>query len=351
MFTYCYQLRLLIIIAISYSILVGPRISDFSVSDASLMHRYIPEPLTAVPIWLLIIEAFILPTIIIILSGLLSNNIPLVRKLWDIHCGLLAIAGATAFQLTIVCIIKNLSAVPRPDMLSRCRPTTYIRDLNNGDLNTIAVCTTPFIDILREGFRSFPSGHTSTVFTSCTIQFLFVAAKSNVFDGRGLCLKNLTAILLPMITCSYVSYSRVSDNRHFVQDIVAGRAYLPRRFGVGHLFCSVGGFWKLPEGPTTKKKFFHERCCGDDNGDSGGDGVCDHTNCEGSSKCEYLTLPKLGDMIKDTLSIPSTIKNKKIQKVQSFKNLAHFNSLSSKHNEEKGYNVNTSMRFGTSYEV
>ncbi|GMG17280.1 unnamed protein product [[Candida] boidinii] len=222
MFTYCYQLRLLIIIAISYSILVGPRISDFSVSDASLMHRYIPEPLTAVPIWLLIIEAFILPTIIIILSGLLSNNIPLVRKLWDIHCGLLAIAGATAFQLTIVCIIKNLSAVPRPDMLSRCRPTTYIRDLNNGDLNTIAVCTTPFIDILREGFRSFPSGHTSTVFTSCTIQFLFVAAKSNVFDGRGLCLKNLTAILLPMITCSYVSYSRVSDNRHFVQDIVAG---------------------------------------------------------------------------------------------------------------------------------
>ncbi|GME97518.1 unnamed protein product [[Candida] boidinii] len=178
-----------------------------------------------------------------------------------------------------------------------------------------------------------------------------------------------------MITCSYVGYSRVSDNRHFVQDIVAGsfvgiffgilfyslyfpfpfcvynlgRAYLPRRFGVGHLFCCVGGFWKLPEGPTTKKKFFHERCCGDDDGDGCGGGACDHTNCEGNSKCEYLTLPKLGNIIKDTLSIPSTIKNKKVQKVQSLKNLAHFNSLSSKHNDEKGFNA--SIRFGTSYEV
>jgi len=83
----------------------------------------------------------------------------------------LALSLATAFMITQG--MKNLFGKPRPDLLSRCQPDLdHIQDhaiggvvghaLNpNWVLVTSAICTTDDADKLKDGFKSFPSGHAS----------------------------------------------------------------------------------------------------------------------------------------------------------------------------------------------
>lgn len=82
----------------------------------------------------------------------------------------LALSLATAFMLTQG--MKLLFGKPRPDLLSRCQP-----DVANVDryrtggfgedisarwvLVTSEICQNTDMDILNDGFKSFPSGHAS----------------------------------------------------------------------------------------------------------------------------------------------------------------------------------------------
>lgn len=50
---------------------------------------------------------------------------------------------------------------PRPDMLSRCKPPTDTQDPLLG-LSTVDICTTDIHShLMIDGFKSFPSGHSS----------------------------------------------------------------------------------------------------------------------------------------------------------------------------------------------
>ncbi|KAH3670608.1 hypothetical protein OGAPHI_001123 [Ogataea philodendri] len=260
--------------AIFYGVFGTPRTSDFDVRDTSIMHMYVQESKTMVPIWLLIVVAVVVPIIVVVLAGILVTRLPPARRVWDIHCALLALLGACSFQLFTVVILKNVSALPRPDFLTRCVPFTFANQ-QLGSLSTIGICANPSHRLIFEGLRSFPSGHASTIATTSTVQLLFSAGKLNLFDGRGLSCKAIITVMYPIIITATVSFSRISDNRHFVRDVVAGvflgtlygtlfytiyfpfpfikenlgRAYLPRRFGVNDLFNGVGGFWKIPDVP------------------------------------------------------------------------------------------------------
>lgn len=89
----------------------------------------------------------------------------------------LALSLATAFMITQG--MKNLFGKPRPDLLSRCRPdldriqdfaiTNVVGDSFNPNwvLVTADICTNTDDDILKDGFKSFPSGH-----SSCTYEIL-----------------------------------------------------------------------------------------------------------------------------------------------------------------------------------
>ncbi|KAG7764472.1 hypothetical protein KL946_003152 [Ogataea haglerorum] len=259
---------------IFYGVLGTPRTSDFDVRDTSIMHTYVQEAKTLAPIWLLVVMAIMVPILAVVLAGSVVTKLPPSRKAWDIHCALLAMLGASAFQLFTVVILKNVSALPRPDFLTRCVPFTFASQ-QPGSLSTIGICANPSHRLIFEGLRSFPSGHASTITTTSTVQFLFTAGKLNLFDGRGLSGKNIISLMYPIIISCTVGFSRVSDNRHFVRDVVAGmcvgilygvlfyslyfpfpliaenlgRAYLPRRFGVNDLFNGVGGYWKVPDLP------------------------------------------------------------------------------------------------------
>jgi diacylglycerol diphosphate phosphatase/phosphatidate phosphatase len=63
----------------------------------------------------------------------------------------LAWVATDAFKLTV--------GRPRPDVIDRCRPAEGSANGAVFGLVTSAICTRT--DLLKDGFRSFPSGHAS----------------------------------------------------------------------------------------------------------------------------------------------------------------------------------------------
>lgn len=94
----------------------------------------------------------------------------------------LALSLATAFMITQG--MKNLFGKPRPDLLSRCQPdldriqefaVNKIGEVFNENwvLVSADICTNDDEDILKDGFKSFPSGHSSCKFTASQRKITF----------------------------------------------------------------------------------------------------------------------------------------------------------------------------------
>ncbi len=83
--------------------------------------------------------------------------------------------------------MKNLFGKPRPDLLSRCQPdlanlSQYIvggiaNVSSNGQLVKATICKNPDRALLDDGFRSYPSGHSSSSAAGLIYLSLFMASK------------------------------------------------------------------------------------------------------------------------------------------------------------------------------
>ncbi|TDZ39090.1 Diacylglycerol pyrophosphate phosphatase 1 [Colletotrichum sidae] len=69
-------------------------------------------------------------------------------------------------------LIKNAVGRPRPDLLARCKPA---KGTKPNVLVTIDVCTETAHHLLHDGWRSFPSGHSSFSFAGLGFLSLFFA--------------------------------------------------------------------------------------------------------------------------------------------------------------------------------
>ncbi|KAJ5962992.1 hypothetical protein N7501_007933 [Penicillium viridicatum] len=115
-------------------------------------------------------------------------------------------------------IIKNAAGRPRPDLLSRCKPS---RGTSNNALVAWTVCTESNQHILQEGWRSFPSGHSSFSFGGLGYLYLFLCGQMHVFRPRtdlGRCL----LAFFPLLCALMVALSRLADYRHDVYDVTCG---------------------------------------------------------------------------------------------------------------------------------
>lgn len=114
--------------------------------------------------------------------------------------------------------IKNAVGRPRPDLIARCKPRT---ETPEHELVTFEVCTETDHHVLHDGWRSFPSGHSSFAFSGLGYLALFFCGQLHVFRPRTDISKAIFA-LSPLLGAAMIAISRCEDYRHDVYDVTCG---------------------------------------------------------------------------------------------------------------------------------
>ncbi|KAI3841439.1 hypothetical protein MKW92_010770 [Papaver armeniacum] len=141
-----------------------------------------------VPIWAVPLVAILLPMVII--AGIYYYR----RDVYDLHHAILGLLFAVLITGVLTDAIKDAVGRPRPDFFWRCFPD------GKGVFDTVTknVLCTGDKKTIKEGHKSFPSGHTSWP-----------------------CCKTLS-LVSSLLVASLVAVSRVDDYWHHWQDVFAG---------------------------------------------------------------------------------------------------------------------------------
>ncbi|KAI3976583.1 hypothetical protein MKX01_008441 [Papaver californicum] len=164
-----------------------------------------------VPFWGVPLVAILLPMAII--AGIYFYR----RDVYDLHHAILGLLFAVLITGVLTDAIKDAVGRPRPDFFWRCFPD------GKGVFDTVTknVQCTGDKKVIKEGHKSFPSGHTSWSFAGLGFLAWYLAGKIRVFDRKGHVAK-LCLLFLPLLVASLVGVSRVDDYWHHWQDVFAG---------------------------------------------------------------------------------------------------------------------------------
>lgn len=173
--------------------------------------RY-PVKGSTVPDWAVPVIAVVAPMAFIL--GIYIKR----RNVYDLHHAILA---GLLFSVLITAIltvaVKDAVGRPRPDFFWRCFPDGVPKYNNvTGDV----ICHGK-PGVIKEGYKSFPSGHASAAFAGLGFLSWYLAGKLKAFDRRGHVAK-LCIVLLPLLLATMVAISRVTDYWHHWQDVFAG---------------------------------------------------------------------------------------------------------------------------------
>ena len=167
------------------------------------------------------------------------------ERLWELNCGILGLFLASGTAYVITAILKNAAGKPRPDLIARCLPKEDAVDAFPFGLSNDTICTQTDHSILKDGFRSFPSGHSSSSWGGLFYLSLFLAGKMHLLDNRGEVWK-VFVCLVPTASAALVAVSRIEDARHHPFDVIFGSllgtvcAYVSYR----QYFPSLGDTWR-----------------------------------------------------------------------------------------------------------
>ncbi|KAI9879815.1 MAG: hypothetical protein M1830_006997 [Pleopsidium flavum] len=143
------------------------------------------------------------------------------RRLWELNCGILGLLLSEGAAFVITGALKNATGKPRPDLIDRCQPLAGSADPPVYGLSSSDICKPTNHAILKDGFRSFPSGHSSSAFAGLFYLSLYLAAKLHVLDNRGEVWKTFV-VLVPTLGAALIAVSRIMDARHHPFDVISG---------------------------------------------------------------------------------------------------------------------------------
>ena len=156
------------------------------------------------------------------------------RELWEWLTGWLGLGLSFVTAFFFAQAVKNLVGKPRPDFLARCNPDSANESayaLENYDPSGFVlvdwqICQAKNgsgvgISEFDDGFRSFPSGHSSFSFSGLGYLALFLAGQCHVFRPRTDLARVLLA-LAPLLGAALIAISRCEDYRHDVYDVTTG---------------------------------------------------------------------------------------------------------------------------------
>ncbi|KAK5100755.1 hypothetical protein LTR24_000901 [Lithohypha guttulata] len=240
-FSYFFDYAVIAVLAVIYGVLdkiLTPFAQHFSMNNITLMNPIAdPErvPIAMAMVYSCLCPAFIIAIYTLFIDGMFSKSKGNVSRgqrytwgdrLWELNCGVLGLFLAQGTAFVITGSLKNLIGKPRPDLLARC----LLNDTITADpgpplygLLSRANCTSDNAYILQDGFRSFPSGHSSSSFAGLFYLSLYLAAKLHVLDQRGEVWRTFI-VLIPTLAASMIAGSRIIDARHHPFDVLFGSA-------------------------------------------------------------------------------------------------------------------------------
>ncbi|CAI0447255.1 unnamed protein product [Linum tenue] len=170
-----------------------------------------PLKSNTVPFWAVPIVAVLLPLAVISVYYFIR------RDVYDLHHAILGLLYSVLITGVITDAIKDAVGRPRPDFFWRCFPDGK----GKFDPITTDVMCTGLKSVIKEGHKSFPSGHTSWSFAGLGFLALYLSGKVRVFDQKGHVAK-LCIVFFPLLFAALVGISRVDDYWHHWQDVFAG---------------------------------------------------------------------------------------------------------------------------------
>ncbi|KAF2398920.1 PAP2-domain-containing protein [Trichodelitschia bisporula] len=206
-------LLLLLLAYLGVQIYIEPFHRMFFLSNLAIQYPH--AEIERVPLPWLFAYALGLPLAVIALWGLLAR--PDLHKIRVAVLGLLISLVLAGF---VTDIIKNAVGRPRPDLIARCKPA---KGTPAHSLVTVDVCTETNHHTLHDGWRSFPSGHSSFAFAGLGFLSLLLTGQFRVLRPRA----ELAPALLsfaPLLGAALIAISRCEDYRHDVWDVSAGSA-------------------------------------------------------------------------------------------------------------------------------
>eukprot|EP00268_Persea_americana_P011358 TRINITY_DN1480_c0_g3_i1.p1 TRINITY_DN1480_c0_g3~~TRINITY_DN1480_c0_g3_i1.p1 ORF type:complete len:321 (-),score=36.23 TRINITY_DN1480_c0_g3_i1:269-1231(-) len=170
-----------------------------------------PLKSNTVPFWAVPIIAILLPLAFFLVYYLYR------RDVYDLHHAILGLLFSVLITAVITDAIKDAVGRPRPDFYWRCFPDGNPKyDSVTGNV----ICHGDK-KVIREGHKSFPSGHTSGAFAGLGFLAWYLSGKIRIFDRKGHVAK-LCIVFLPLLCAALVGISRVDDYWHHWQDVFAG---------------------------------------------------------------------------------------------------------------------------------
>jgi diacylglycerol diphosphate phosphatase/phosphatidate phosphatase len=177
---------------------------SFSINDPTIHFTFAEHE--RVPDLALYMIAVVAPFVLQALVNLVT-----IRSWWDFHNGSLGLILGLSLTGAVTQFTKITVGRPRPDVLDRCQPPPGVVDPPYG-LSTVDICTSTDVAKLRDGFRSFPSGHSSLSFAGLGFLAFYLAGKLHLFDRRGHAGKAWIS-LFPLAGAALVAISRTMDYR------------------------------------------------------------------------------------------------------------------------------------------
>ncbi|OIW34975.1 hypothetical protein CONLIGDRAFT_567963 [Coniochaeta ligniaria NRRL 30616] len=234
--SYIWDWIILIIVGVVGFILgdITPNKRPFYLEDPNISFPYTIHE--TVPTWLLVTCSAVIPVVLIAIVAIVfvpgatvpkgtPKSLIWKRKLWELHTGWLGLALSLISAWFITNGMKNLFGKPRPDLLSRCQPdlanlSTYVvggiaNISSNGQLVSAAICKNTDKSMLDDGFRSYPSGHSSSSaagksFFPCCHPLPY--SKSLTRPPPGLIYLSLFLASKFAITIPFLAYSSYTDD-------------------------------------------------------------------------------------------------------------------------------------------
>ncbi|BDD64026.1 hypothetical protein MAP00_008877 [Monascus purpureus] len=217
---------------------IEPYHQHFSLRNISLQYPYAVHE--RVPIKVALCISCLAPAIIIVIytlfiDGLFSHHKPrdpvsgkkkvtgpyrFKDRLWELNCGILGLLLSQGLAFVITQVLKNACGKPRPDLIDRCQPRPGSEDLMPYGLSNSSICTGDE-KIIKDGFRSWPSGHSSSSFAGLLYLSLWLCGKLHVMDNRGEVWKTIL-VMIPILGATLIAVSRIMDARHHPFDVITG---------------------------------------------------------------------------------------------------------------------------------